>query len=138
MGIELASARCPSPGPSPLVPRGEGRIRSRVSSHPTASAGPPPPGPLPSQTARGEGENSIALRQSTSRLDRRLGGSTTGTELAPDRVPLSPCPSPPLRGRKGRIRSYDNALSAVLPPPRSLWGRAGEGGLTISRRIIQP
>jgi hypothetical protein len=31
-GIELAPARGPSPDPSPLVPRGEGRIRSRAGN----------------------------------------------------------------------------------------------------------
>jgi hypothetical protein len=39
-GIQLHPTGCPSPGSSPLVPRGEGRIRSRFDrlySHPPYS-----------------------------------------------------------------------------------------------------
>src|SRR5688572_2007694 len=49
MEIELRPRGAPSPGPSPLVPRGEGRIRSRCDTHRAAPAGVPhPPAPPPS------------------------------------------------------------------------------------------
>src|SRR5688500_2239748 len=51
----------PSPGPSPLVPRGEGRTLTRCDKHRTAPAGGPLPRPLPARSSR-RGENSIALR----------------------------------------------------------------------------
>src|SRR5687767_6946968 len=84
-------------------------------------------------------------------------GSTNGITLAPDGAPSPPAPLPRCAGERGefdpatngidlrprsptpgpsplvprgegRIRSRRDRLPAVLPPPRSLWGRAGEGG----------
>src|SRR5688500_1899413 len=53
-------------------------------------------------------------------------------ELRPPGRPLSrPLPQKTLGER--RIRSRCDELSAVLPPPRSLWGRVGEGGGPPSR-----
>jgi hypothetical protein len=37
-------------------------------------------------------------------------------------------PPPPLRGGRGRTSRRDGAVPLHLPPPRSLWGRVGEGG----------
>jgi hypothetical protein len=102
---------CPSPGPSPFVPHGEGRtsVTRRKSSnwHP---AGPPLP--------RGAGERGKFNPASTGCALRRQGPS-------PARSGSHPPPS-----RSGGCVSRH-------PPPRSLRGRAGEGGAGRSHKTVR-
>src|SRR5688572_6118630 len=71
----------------------------------------------------GIGERSPSPRRS--RLEIR--GSTAGIELR-QRGPPPPGPLPRRRGRGGEFDPAATRFPAVLPPPRSLWGRVGEGG----------
>jgi hypothetical protein len=86
----------PSPGPSPLVPRGEGRRAT--------APGPPPPGPLPRQTATGEGE--MAARDTLSSRRRML----------PDAIrrasPPSATPTPPPKLGEGSTAVARNEQKA--------------------------
>ena len=101
-----APAGCPSPGPSPFVPHGEGRIRWRggwITLRPRA----PPPARLgspPPQNCWGR------------LVDRRDWRAANGIELRPT-GPL-PGPSPARSSRRGEnsmARRMDHAASASAP-----------------------
>jgi hypothetical protein len=81
-GIPLAPARGPSPGPSPLVPRGEGRIRSRT-------------GEIPRERHWDAERSGLG--------ERHLAGA---------REAPSPRPPPPLTRERGRIRSRQGKYGA--------------------------
>jgi hypothetical protein len=142
-----------APAPCPLVPRGEGE--NCHGEWRRASRGPLTPGPSPANCA-GEGSTrpthptvipkaappATRGRQDAGRRLRNLpsepGGRPRRGDPAPTTLPRS-CPEvgggvarrrgePSERpgggeGPAGAVR----ALPAVLPPPRSLWGRAGGG-----------
>jgi hypothetical protein len=117
MRFLLRAAGCgprgPSPGPSPLVPRGEGRIRSRFERHRTASAGRPPSPGLSPPNCRGERRTSIPLRQ-VRRTSHAVWGGRAGERGGP-----------PSRA----IPSQLTALSPHINLPRQFRGRwAGGAG----------
>jgi hypothetical protein len=135
------------------------RLGERGRSAPDAV---PLPRPLPVRSSR-RGEDSIVLRKglchSAPPLPRSLGeGSSRAARnerrrrrgrgpprhsrgaVEPSRhstapvVPHPPAPSPrKLREERGRLRQG----ASHLPPPRSLWGRAGEGGSRPSHRPVR-
>src|SRR5687768_17028521 len=92
------SALRPRGAPPPAPPRSFLAERGEFDRAPDGSncvrRGPPPPGPLPSQTARGEGGNSIPLRQAVSCIP--------ALPRAPDRPLASPLPHAVHGGEAGR------------------------------------
>ena len=106
----------PPPGPLPASRAGGGELRRQLrlrTATAPAARGPSPPAPLP-QTARERGE----------RRFERIGGRRAPAE--------GPSPRPPPRSflaERGRTSRRDGTLPFHLPPPRSLWGRVGEGAL---------
>ena len=112
----------PSPGLSPPNCRGERRIRSRYEQDRTASAGRPlrslrlaPPPKNPGGGWVGPGT-----------------GFVDGNRTAPDTAPPLPASPPRTAGGRGEFDPAPEGASH-LPPPRSLRGRAGEGGGPPSR-----
>jgi hypothetical protein len=102
------------------------RARGSTTSLCLRPRGGPSPGPSP-LVPRGVGENSGALRQA-SRCAR----------WALTRLVTSP-PSP-ASGRGYKLRSHSGRSGRKLPPPRSLRGRAGEGGACgrRPRTVVEP
>jgi hypothetical protein len=115
----------PSPGPSPLVPHGEGRIRSRSGwitlrprAPPPARLGSPPPPKL--------------LGEVGVRMGR---GSATGLAL---RRARPPGPSPSSRGERENSIGLRRACRARHPSPRCLRGRAGWGAAGGRSEMLTP
>ena len=107
-GIALRPTRPPSPGLSPINCMGERRIRSRFGGLPRGSLSP--------QRATPRALSPAATPSSP----RRRTSCVCCSEF------IRPCraaPSPPLRGRKGRIRA--SAAAFASPPLRE--ERAGRG-----------
>jgi hypothetical protein len=114
------TAGAPSPGPSPLVPCGEGRTLPRdlavFERHRTASAGAPSPA---ARRCAGEGENSMPLRRTSGCVRRG----------AP-----SPGPSPFVPHGEGRIRSHSGRSGSGPTSP----GSFGGGGPVVPARRGPP
>jgi hypothetical protein len=124
--------RCPSPGPSPLVPRGEGRIRARCDEHRPCGRGPPPPGPLPRQTAPGEGENSSALRQPALASAYRVRSARSARVTSPRSWERS-------RGRGRRRAQFQTSRRAASLAPRARRGLTPEPAVAAPNpRLASP
>src|SRR5215217_2623150 len=91
--------------------------------------GVPLPRPLPVRSSR-RGENSILLQTASSEPP----GAATTIGLRPQPPPLSRPLPPELQGGEENSISLRQGASH-LPPPRSLRGRAGEGG-AVGRSAI--
>ena len=115
--IGLRPTGPPSPGPSPFVPHGEGRIRSRCDQVRCEGRAPPPArlGSPPPQNCWG-------------RLEWPTGrGSTTETGLRPTGgAPLRPLPHKP-HGR-GEFDRAPDILSSASPSPARFAGEGRGGG----------
>ncbi len=94
------------PAPSPLVPRGEGENSSREAECPARAGAPSPRPPPPLRGGRGR---TASLREG---CDPAGAGVYTLSHAVCGR---------------GWVR-FTNLGEGNLPPPRSLWGRVGEGG----------
>jgi len=110
-GCRTASAGGPSPGPSPLVPRGEGRIRSRrdgclcVGRAPSRSS----PRDLP-QNCWGRYSDGPGTRRRASHCARQ-GPSQATVGPAPPNLPQQ------FWGRWARFTSPEGALRVAPEPP---------------------
>jgi hypothetical protein len=149
-GAELRPTGCPSPGPSPFVPHGEGRIRSRFGW--LRERGPRPAGAgrclpqrgFPRRIPRSSRKGGIRSRCDRKRV--RAAGAPSG--LAPlahlpqncwgrlggdgskldemDRATSEAAPLSP--SRRGEFDPAPDSLSSASPSPAQFAGRAGVGG----------
>jgi hypothetical protein len=118
-----ASAGCPSPGPSPLVPRGEGRVAARRQVSNCARRSPPLSRPLPPELQGGEEkfDRATTVRLASPFPHAVCGGRagdggrpTTSRQPAPthpEHLRLSPTPTSPslFWGRWARFTSPEGA-----------------------------
>ena len=131
-----ASAGAPSPA-APRAARGRGEFGSASTASRCAARAPPRPLP-PNCWERGE-----------LRCRWMHGAVTRASRLRPAAAPSPPAPLPRTARGEGRTRSRSEGRRASLPeppctlgwrhpPPRSLRGRAGDGGrLTISHATVR-